>query len=109
MAVADKTWAGPKATVTKLHPPVKGSLREHYQSGHGMAVGAGHAGRAQKPCKLSQEAVASTWQKATGCLSSAPSTADAQCSRGNMLTPRSQLQCALWKEGVSTPVGGAPR
>lgn len=95
MAVADKTWAGPEATVTKLHPPIKESVREHYQSGHGMGAGAGHVGRAQKPCKLNQEAVASTWQKATACLSSAPSMTDAQCSGGNILTPRSQLQSVL--------------
>lgn len=62
-----------------------------------MAIGAGYAGRAQKPCKLNQEAVASTWQKATASLSSAPSMTDAAAhsAPGNMLTLRSQLQGVL--------------
>lgn len=45
VVVADKTWAGPEAAVNKpLTPSLprkkKESLREHYQSGHGMAIGA---------------------------------------------------------------------
>lgn len=92
--------------------PKRQSLREHYQSGQGMAWQSVHAGRAQKPCKLNQEAVASTWQKATASLSSAPGMTDAAAHDAprNMLTLRSQLQGVLCRrEGWAHPWGGAPR
>lgn len=90
-----------------LPPPTEESLREHHLSGHGTAVGAGSAGRAQKPCKLNQEAVASTWQKGKASPSSAPSMTDeaAQVLWGERAdTQESDVGCALQKGEVSTPL-----
>lgn len=84
----EQQWPSPTPTA-----PIKESLGEHHQSGNGMAAGAGYAGRAQKHCRLSQEEVASTWQKATASLCSAPSMNDAaaHCASGG----------TRWHSGVS--------
>lgn len=95
-------WPSPN-----LPSPIKESLRDPHQSGNGMAVGAGYTGRAQKHSKHCKEIVASTGQKATASLSSAPSITDAaaHCASGETCSQESAAGCAVRKGGVSTPLG----